>query len=47
MCQAWWYNTCNPSTQKAEAGRLQVQDQPGLHSETLALKIKGWDAAQW
>jgi hypothetical protein len=24
---------CNPSPWKAEAGRLQVRDQPGLHSE--------------
>jgi hypothetical protein len=26
-------HTCHPSTQQAEAGRLQVQGQPGLHSE--------------
>jgi hypothetical protein len=29
-------HNCNPSTQEAEAGELQVQDQPGLHSETLS-----------
>jgi hypothetical protein len=28
-------HTCNtPATQEAEAGGSQVQDQPGLHSET-------------
>lgn len=30
--------TCNPNTQKAEAGRLQVQSQPEI--ETLSPKIK-------
>jgi hypothetical protein len=30
----------NPSTQEAEAGGLQVQGQPGLHSETLPHKNK-------
>jgi hypothetical protein len=29
---------CNPSTQKAEAGGLEVLSQPGLHSETLPQK---------
>lgn len=34
--------TCNPSTQKAEARGLPVQSQPGLHSKTLAKnKFKG------
>jgi hypothetical protein len=43
----WWYgclvvvNACNPSTWEAEAGGSQVQDQPGLHSETLSLKKDG------
>jgi hypothetical protein len=32
-------HTCNSSTIKAEAGALQVQGQPGLHSETLSQKI--------
>jgi hypothetical protein len=29
---------CNPSTQEAETGVLQVQGQPGLHRETLVSK---------
>jgi hypothetical protein len=29
-------HTCNPSTQEAEAGESQVQDQPRLHSKTLS-----------
>jgi hypothetical protein len=29
---------CNPSTQQAEAGRLRVQGQLGLHNETLTQK---------
>jgi hypothetical protein len=29
---------CNTSTHKAEAEGLQVQGQPGLHSETLKKK---------
>jgi hypothetical protein len=33
-------HTYNPSTWEAEAGRLRVQGQPGLHSETLSLKKK-------
>jgi hypothetical protein len=33
-------HTCNPSTQKAEAGWLQVQGQPGLHNKTLSQKKK-------
>lgn len=31
------HNLCNPSTWMAEAGGLQVQDQPGL-KETLSKK---------
>jgi hypothetical protein len=32
--------TCNPSSWEVNTGRLQVQGQPGLHSETLPyLKI--------
>jgi hypothetical protein len=27
---------CNPSTWNADAGGLQVQGQPGLHSETVS-----------
>jgi hypothetical protein len=37
-------DNCNPSTQRAEAGRFLVPDQPGLHRETLSqkdLKKKG------
>jgi hypothetical protein len=30
--------TCNPSTLEAEAGRLRVQGQPGLHSDSLTQK---------
>jgi hypothetical protein len=30
--------TYNPSTQEAEARRLQVPGQPGLHSKTLSQK---------
>jgi hypothetical protein len=30
--------TCNPSTQEAKAGELQVQGQPGLYKETLSQK---------
>jgi hypothetical protein len=33
-------HTGNPSTQDAEAGRSQVQDQSGLHSETLSHETK-------
>jgi hypothetical protein len=29
-----------PSTQETEAGRCQVQGQPGLHSDTLSQKTK-------
>jgi hypothetical protein len=29
---------CTPSTQEAEAGGLQVPDQPGLHGEILSQK---------
>jgi hypothetical protein len=30
-------HTCNPSTQEAEAGGLQIWRQPGLHGETPSL----------
>jgi hypothetical protein len=30
----------NPTTWEVEAGSLQVQGQPGLHSDTLFQKIK-------
>jgi hypothetical protein len=30
-------HTCNPGTQEVEAG-----GQPGLHSETVSQKTKGW-----
>jgi hypothetical protein len=30
-------STCNPSTGEANIGRLQGQDQPGLHSKTFFL----------
>jgi hypothetical protein len=33
-------HTYNPSTREAEAGGSQVQDQHGLHSETLSQKAK-------
>jgi hypothetical protein len=33
---------CNTSTWEGEAEALQVQGQPGLHSEILSQKIKGW-----
>jgi hypothetical protein len=33
-------HACNPSTQEAEAGGLQIPDLPGLHSETLFQKNK-------
>jgi hypothetical protein len=29
-------DTCNASTQKAEAGELQVPCQPGLHRKTIS-----------
>jgi 3'-phosphoadenosine 5'-phosphosulfate sulfotransferase (PAPS reductase)/FAD synthetase len=29
---------CNPSTQNAESGGLEIQSQPGLHSDRLSLK---------
>jgi hypothetical protein len=29
-------HSCNPSTQEAKAGELQVKDQNGLQSETLS-----------
>jgi hypothetical protein len=32
----------NPNPQAVEGGGAQVQSQPGLHSETLSQKIKGW-----
>jgi hypothetical protein len=32
-------HTCDPSTQKAEAGGLRVWGQPGLHSKSLSQKI--------
>jgi hypothetical protein len=35
-------DTCNPSTEEAAAGGLQVQDQPGLHSESLSQKQITW-----
>ena len=41
---------CNPSAQKAKAGRLlQVQDQPGLQCETVISENQGWSGvmAQW
>ena len=38
---------CNPNTQVAEAGRLWVWGQPGLNSETMSLKEKGWEVAYW
>jgi hypothetical protein len=31
---------CNPSTQEAEAGGLNIQSPPGLRSKTLSLKKK-------
>jgi hypothetical protein len=33
-------HTCNLSIWEAEAGRLQVEGQPWLHSETLSQKIQ-------
>jgi hypothetical protein len=33
-------HACNPSTQEAETGELQVPGQPGLRSETLTQKKK-------
>jgi hypothetical protein len=33
-------HTCNPSTQKAKAGGLQVPGQPGLYGKTLSQKKK-------
>jgi hypothetical protein len=35
----WVVHTSNPSTLEAEAGGSQVQDQPGLHSQTLSQKV--------
>jgi hypothetical protein len=35
-------HTCNPGTQEVEAG-----GQPGLHSETVSQKTKGWSVTQW
>jgi hypothetical protein len=32
--------TCNSSTWEAETGGLQIQGQPGLHSESLSQKKK-------
>jgi hypothetical protein len=32
-------HTCNPSTREAEAGRVRVQGQPGLHIETLSQNL--------
>jgi hypothetical protein len=32
---------CNSSIWEAEVGGLTIQDQPGLHGETLSQKIKG------
>lgn len=29
-------HACNPSTQEAEAGKLPIQSQPGLHSKIVA-----------
>jgi hypothetical protein len=31
-------HTCNPSTQETEAEGSQLQDQTGIHSETLSQK---------
>jgi hypothetical protein len=33
-------HVCNPSSEEAQAGGLQVQGQPGLHSETLPKRKK-------
>jgi hypothetical protein len=33
-------HTCNPSSQKGEAGELIIQDQPELHSKILPQKTK-------
>jgi hypothetical protein len=33
-------HTCNPSTQKVNAGGSRVGGQPGLHSETVLRKKK-------
>jgi hypothetical protein len=33
--QEWWVRAGSPSTWEAEAGRLQVEGQPGLHREGL------------
>jgi hypothetical protein len=37
---AWWCMSIIPATWEAEVGRSWVQDQPGLHSETLYQKTK-------
>jgi hypothetical protein len=34
---------CNPSTQEAEAGGLQIQEQPGLPSEAFSPKKRRKD----
>jgi hypothetical protein len=37
----WWCTSCNPSspsTLEVEAGRLEVQDQSGIHRKTLSQK---------
>jgi hypothetical protein len=33
-------HTCNLSPRETEAGGLQIQDQTGLHNETLTHQIK-------
>jgi hypothetical protein len=33
-------HVCDPSTREAEAGRSQLQGQPGLHSKTLSQNNK-------
>jgi hypothetical protein len=38
---------CNPSTRETEAAGSQVQDQPGIHSETMSqnkIKQKEWES---
>jgi hypothetical protein len=34
-------HACNPSTREDEAGGLRVQNEPGIHSETLTQE-KRW-----
>lgn len=40
LCHLWLAHSRNPSTQKANMGELQVQDQPGLHKWDPVSKIK-------